>query len=76
MKHLLTPFRAAAIVFLLTQAATAAHAMNPVPVIPSCPDPSGTPTGAPTGAPIDGGASFLLASGAAYAVRRIRKAKK
>jgi hypothetical protein len=72
MKHLLTPFRAAAIVFLLTQAATAAHALNPVPVIPACPDPSGTPTGAP----IDGGASFLLASGAAYAVRRIRKAKK
>jgi hypothetical protein len=30
----------------------------------------------PTGAPIDGGASLLLAGGAAYAVRRIRQARR
>jgi len=34
---------------------------------------SGGPTPDPTGAPIDGGASLLLASGAAYAIRRLRR---
>jgi hypothetical protein len=34
---------------------------------------SGGPTPDPTGAPIDGGASLLLAGGAAYAVRRLRR---
>lgn len=29
-----------------------------------------------TGAPIDGGASLLLAGGVAYAVRRVRQARK
>lgn len=35
---------------------------------------SGGPT--PQGAPIDGGASLLLASGAAYAVRQLRRRSK
>ena len=70
MKLFFNLFRAAAVVFLLTQAVAPAHALNPVPTIPVCDTPS------PTGAPIDGGASLLLASGAMYAVRRIRKARR
>jgi hypothetical protein len=34
---------------------------------------SGGPTPDPTGAPIDGGVSLLLAGGAAYAVRHLRR---
>jgi len=34
---------------------------------------SGGPTPNPTGVPIDGGISVLLAGGAAYAVRRLRR---
>lgn len=38
---------------------------------------SGGPTPAPvTGAPIDGGISVLMASGAAYAVRRLRQRRR
>jgi hypothetical protein len=33
----------------------------------------GTPAPDPTGAPIDGGVSLLLAGGAAYAVRHLRR---
>ncbi|WP_133272245.1 PID-CTERM protein-sorting domain-containing protein [Hymenobacter radiodurans] len=36
---------------------------------------NGGPNGGPTDAPIDGGASLLLAGGAAYALRRINKAR-
>ena len=34
---------------------------------------NGGPTPNPTGAPIDGGVSLLLAGGAAYAVRHLRR---
>lgn len=70
MSLLFNLLRSAAIVCVLTLAASSAHALTPLPQVPTqqCPDP--------TGAPIDGGASLLLASGAAYAVRRIRLAKK
>ena len=33
----------------------------------------GTPTADPTAVPLDGGASLLLAGGAAYALKRLRK---
>jgi hypothetical protein len=62
--------RSAAAVCLLSLVASSAYALEPLPTVPNqnCPNP--------TGAPIDGGASLLLASGAAYAVRRIRATKR
>ena len=38
--------------------------------------PSGGPSPLPNGAPIDGGASLLLAGGAAYVVRQIQQRRK
>ncbi|HEX8428842.1 PID-CTERM protein-sorting domain-containing protein [Hymenobacter sp.] len=37
---------------------------------------SGGPTPSPTAVPIDGGASLLLAAGAAYGLKRLRAARK
>lgn len=52
---------------LLTGGLTAVQAQGPG---------SGGPSpAAPTGVPIDGGASLLLASGAAYGLKRLRAAK-
>jgi hypothetical protein len=70
MKKAFSLLHVVGIVFLVTQASTSAHAYSPFKDLPSpvkCEDP--------TGAPIDGGASLLLAGGAAYAVRRIRNRK-
>lgn len=53
--------------FALLLLAFTSHALNLAPA-PDC-----RPT--TQGAPIDGGASLLLASGAAYAVRRLRRSK-
>lgn len=47
--------------------AVASHAQ------PSNGGPTPNPAGNPTGAPIDGGVSLLLAGGAAYAVRHLRR---
>ncbi|WP_425402121.1 PID-CTERM protein-sorting domain-containing protein [Hymenobacter norwichensis] len=65
------------------QANLPAHALNPIFEIhvhgPGCQPGCGSgnnPAPSPTGAPIDGGVSLLLAGGAAYAVRRIRKGNK
>jgi len=44
------------------------------PVI--CGVPSGGPNTPPIGAPIDGGASILLGSGVAYAVKKLRDSRK
>ncbi|MBC6609318.1 hypothetical protein H8B15_00170 [Hymenobacter sp. BT507] len=69
MKIVTNALRFAITAFLLTRAAAPAQASDillPVPV-QDCPPP--------THAPIDGGASVLLAGGAAYMVRRIRKNK-
>jgi len=41
-----------------------------------CGQPSGGPNTPPTGAPIDGGASILLGSGVAYAVKKLRESRK
>ena len=38
--------------------------------------PSGGPSPEPNGVPIDGGASLLLAGGAAYVVRKIQQRRK
>ena len=35
-----------------------------------------TPSPPPTGVPLDGGASLLLAAGAAYGLRRLRKTQR
>ena len=67
MKELFQFVRFAIILFLVAQTTTPAQALHPVPSVPDCPPA--------TGAPIDGGASLLLAGGAAYAVRRIRKGR-
>ncbi|MBO0356960.1 hypothetical protein J0X19_03295 [Hymenobacter sp. BT186] len=86
MKLFSTLARLGAALLFVTQFNVPAHALNPIINIhihgPNCKpgctigggDPSPTPT--PTGAPIDGGVSLLLAGGAAYAVRRIRKGNK
>ena len=66
MKYFSLVFRAlpaAAVVFLLAVVPFRAHAEEPV---------CNTNL---TGAPIDGGASLLLASGVAFAVRRVRQAR-
>ena len=67
MKYFSLVFRAlpaVAVAFLLAVVPFHAHA--------SVPCSGGTPE---TGAPIDGGASLLLASGVAFAVRRVRQAR-
>lgn len=64
-------FLAAAGVCLLAGALTPTLAQAPGSGGPS---PS-TPT-APTDTPIDGGASLLLAAGAAYGLKRLRKARR
>ena len=68
MKQINMLIRIAAVLFVLVLVAAPAYAVHPVPVVPIC-------NPAPTGAPIDGGASLLLASGAVYAVRHLRKRK-
>lgn len=45
-------------------------------VMTSQAQPSGGPSPAPNGVPIDGGASLLLAGGAAYVVRKIQQRRK
>ncbi|NML64122.1 hypothetical protein HHL22_02785 [Hymenobacter sp. RP-2-7] len=70
MNFLLNLLRSAAAVCVLSLLASSAYAMDTLPTVPRQDVPS------PTGVPIDGGASLLLASGAAYAVRRIRAAKR
>ena len=63
----------ATVLFLLLLAGTSARAQQdpgsggPVP---------GTPTPDPTAVPIDGGASLLLAGGAAYALNRLRQRRR
>ena len=70
MKHFSLFFRALpaiAVVFLLAVVPFRAHAED-YGSGPVCSSNS-------TGAPIDGGASLLLASGVAFAVRRVRQAR-
>ena len=73
MKIITSSFRlvvAAAGVCLLAGSLTPALAQAPGSGGPA----PGTPT-APTGVPIDGGASLLLAAGAAYGLKRLRSAR-
>ncbi|OUJ71216.1 PID-CTERM protein-sorting domain-containing protein [Hymenobacter crusticola] len=76
MKKLSTLFRLGAVLFIV------AHASPPAQALSIFHDGLGPDHGAhnhgqpATGAPIDGGASMLLASGAAYAVHRIRRNRK
>ncbi|WP_425489802.1 PID-CTERM protein-sorting domain-containing protein [Hymenobacter citatus] len=58
----------AALLLLLVCAALGAYAQGPGSGGPGSGGPS---PGGPTQAPIDGGASLLLAAGAAYGVRRL-----
>lgn len=84
MKLVFTLVRLGAVLLFVTQANLPAHALNPIISIhihgpgcrPGCTAGGGSPSPEPTGAPIDGGVSLLLAGGAAYAVRRIRKGSK
>ncbi|WP_133272244.1 PID-CTERM protein-sorting domain-containing protein [Hymenobacter radiodurans] len=62
MKKLVSLFSLSALVFLLSLAITPVQGKD-------------KDKGGPTDAPIDGGASLLLAGGAAYALRRINKAR-
>jgi hypothetical protein len=83
MKLVFTLVRLSAVLLFVMQANLPAHAVNPIISIhihgpgcrPGCTG-GGNPSPEPTGAPIDGGVSLLLAGGAAYAVRRIRKGNK
>ncbi|MCB2377583.1 hypothetical protein LGH70_08315 [Hymenobacter sp. BT635] len=59
MKQYLFPI----FIFLLFLSATAAHAQGPG---------TGGPRPGATNAPIDGGASLLLAAGAAYGLKKLR----
>jgi hypothetical protein len=76
--------RLGAALLFVTQFNVPAHALNPIINIhihgpgcrPGCTIGGNNPSPNPTGAPIDGGVSLLLAGGAAYAVRRIRKGNK
>jgi hypothetical protein len=74
MKMITSTFRlfvAAASVCLL------AGSLTPVLAQPSSGGPApGTPPVAPTDVPLDGGASLLLAAGAAYGLKRLRKNKR
>lgn len=83
MKIVSSLTRLGAVLLFVLQANLPAHALTPIFEIhvhgPGCrPSCSGgnNPSPNPTGAPIDGGVSLLLAGGAAYAVRRIRKGNK
>lgn len=75
MKYFSLVFRAlpaVAVAFLLAVVPFHAHAMSKPPTPgPTC----GGGGGGADGAPIDGGASLLLASGVAFAVRRVRQAR-
>lgn len=62
MKYLKTIFLLFALIIIT---ATLAFAQPPPPALPSLPDQ----------APIDGGLSFLLAAGGAYAWKRLRGKK-
>ena len=83
MKALLTLARLTAVFLFVIVTGTPAHAVKPIisvhihgpGCVPGCAQGGGNPGNTPTGAPIDGGASLLLAGGAMYAVRRIRKAR-
>ena len=71
MKYFSLVFRAlpaAAVVFLLAVVPFHAHAYDSPPTTTLCSDDASK-------APIDGGASLLLASGVAFAVRRVRQAR-
>ena len=77
MKYFSFVFRAlpaVAVVFLLAVVPFHAHAAgeDDMPKTPETPCSGG---GGGDGAPIDGGASLLLASGVAFAVRRVRQAR-
>ena len=74
MKEMFNSFRLIAIVFLMVYASIPAHALHPFPFSGGH-NHNHNHGGNATGAPIDGGASLLLAGGAAYAVRRIRKGR-
>ena len=68
MRYFSLVFRAlpaVAVAFLLAVVPFHAHAY----------DPTCGGSGGAAGAPIDGGASLLLASGLAFAVRRVRQAR-
>ncbi|MCI1188462.1 hypothetical protein MON38_13620 [Hymenobacter sp. DH14] len=45
------------------------------PALAQGPGSGGPAPGTPTGVPIDGGASLLLAAGAAYGLKRLRNAR-
>ena len=60
--------RFAVLVLLLVAGAGARHA--------AAQPTSGGPTPGATGVPLDGGASLLLASGLAYALRRLRQRRR
>jgi hypothetical protein len=74
--------RTVTIVFLIAQAPTqVAYAQgnsvdNPGRIGPGPGNSDNAPGHNAAGAPIDGGASLLLAGGVAYAVRRVRQARK
>jgi hypothetical protein len=72
MKQIDNLIRTAVLLCVVALAAAPAYALAPLTDVPYC-APGSNPS--PTGAPIDGGASLLLASGAAYAVRHLRKRK-
>ncbi|GAB2464533.1 hypothetical protein GCM10011375_35840 [Hymenobacter qilianensis] len=81
MKKLVSFFSLSALIFLLGLTITPAQAQNGNPGEPNqCGNCQGNQgngkgNGGPTDVPIDGGASLLLAGGAAYALRRISKAR-
>ena len=70
MKHIALAFR-----LILTAAGICLLAGSLVPALGQ-PGSGGPQPEAPTAVPIDGGASLLLAAGAAYGLKRLREAKR
>ena len=70
MRHIASAFR-----LILTAAGVCLLAGSLVPALAQ-PGSGGPQPGAPTAVPIDGGASLLLAAGAAYGLKRLREAKR
>ena len=70
MIHIASAFR-----LILTAAGVCLLAGSFVPALGQ-PGSGGPQPGAPTAVPIDGGASLLLAAGAAYGLKRLRAAKR
>ncbi|KAA9332090.1 hypothetical protein F0P96_11420 [Hymenobacter busanensis] len=64
-KNAFLRWAAGSVVALLVLTATAAQAQDP--------GSGGPQPGTPTAVPLDGGAALLLASGAAYGLKRLRR---